>query len=158
MEPRRRAACVIWADRRFRLGHGRAFALYVAGYSAGRLWIELLRTDPAEHFFGLRLNVFTSIIVGLRAVAYLIVHARPAARGDRPRSRRAAADRGSGAGRPSSEVDHRPTPTAGADAVPAGTADGRADRRDPADAPRRRFIGRRGAVLRAVYPSLRPDR
>jgi prolipoprotein diacylglyceryl transferase len=65
------AALVVWADRRFRLSHGRAFALYVASYCAGRLWIELLRTDPAETFFGVRLNVFTSIIVGLLAVAYL---------------------------------------------------------------------------------------
>ena len=56
---------MIWADRRFRLGHGRAFALYVATYCLGRLWVELLRTDPAEHFFGVRLNVFTAIIVGL---------------------------------------------------------------------------------------------
>jgi prolipoprotein diacylglyceryltransferase len=66
------AALVIWADRRFRLGHGRAFALYVAAYCAGRLWIELLRTDPAETFFGVRLNVFTSIVVGLLAVAYFV--------------------------------------------------------------------------------------
>jgi prolipoprotein diacylglyceryl transferase len=66
------AALVIWADRRFRLGHGRAFALYVASYCAGRLWIELLRTDPAETFFGVRLNVFTSVVVGLLAVAYLV--------------------------------------------------------------------------------------
>jgi prolipoprotein diacylglyceryl transferase len=66
------AAVVVWADRRFRLGHGRAFALYVATYCLGRLWIELLRTDPAETFFGVRLNVFTSIIVGLLAVAYMI--------------------------------------------------------------------------------------
>ena len=66
------AAVVIWADRRFRLGHGRAFALYVASYCVGRLWIELLRTDPAETFFGVRLNVFTSVIVGLLAVAYFV--------------------------------------------------------------------------------------
>jgi prolipoprotein diacylglyceryl transferase len=66
------AAFVIWADRRFRLGHGRAFALYVASYCAGRLWIELLRTDPAETFFGVRLNVFTSVVVGLLAVAYFV--------------------------------------------------------------------------------------
>jgi prolipoprotein diacylglyceryl transferase len=66
------AAFVVWADRRFRLGHGRAFALYVASYCAGRLWIELLRTDPAETFFGVRLNVFTSIVVGLLAVAYFV--------------------------------------------------------------------------------------
>jgi prolipoprotein diacylglyceryl transferase len=66
------AVFVIWADRRFRLGHGRAFALYVASYCAGRLWIELLRTDPAETFFGVRLNVFTSIVVGLLALAYFV--------------------------------------------------------------------------------------
>jgi prolipoprotein diacylglyceryl transferase len=66
------AAVVVWADRRYRLGHGRAFALYVATYCLGRLWIELLRTDPAETFFGVRINVFTSIIVGLLAVAYFV--------------------------------------------------------------------------------------
>jgi prolipoprotein diacylglyceryl transferase len=66
------AVLVIWADRRFRLGHGRAFALYVASYCLGRLWVELLRTDPAETFFGVRLNVFTSIVVGLAAVAYMV--------------------------------------------------------------------------------------
>ncbi|WP_081975623.1 prolipoprotein diacylglyceryl transferase [Modestobacter caceresii] len=68
------AALVIWADRRFRLSHGRAFALYVAAYCAGRVWIEMLRIDTAEQFLGLRLNVFTSIIVGLLAVAYMVVN------------------------------------------------------------------------------------
>jgi prolipoprotein diacylglyceryl transferase len=66
------AAFVVWADRRFRLGHGRAFALYVVSYCVGRLWIEMLRDDTAEHFFGIRLNVFTSIIVGLVAVGFLV--------------------------------------------------------------------------------------
>jgi prolipoprotein diacylglyceryl transferase len=66
------AAVVIWADRRFRLGLGRAFALYAATYCLGRLWVELLRTDPANHFFGVRLNVFTAVVVGLAAVAYFI--------------------------------------------------------------------------------------
>jgi prolipoprotein diacylglyceryl transferase len=66
------AALVIWADRRFRLGHGRAFALYVAGYTAGRTWIELMRTDTARHLFGVRINVWVSIIVFLAAVAYFI--------------------------------------------------------------------------------------
>ena len=67
------AVVVVWADRRFRLSHGRAFALYVALYCLGRGWIELLRIDTAEHFFGLRLNVFTSIVVGVLAVVYLVV-------------------------------------------------------------------------------------
>jgi prolipoprotein diacylglyceryl transferase len=65
-------AVVIWADRRFRLSHGRAFALYVALYCAGRLWIELLRIDDANRFFGIRINVFTAVVVGLLAVAYLV--------------------------------------------------------------------------------------
>ncbi|SDE97970.1 prolipoprotein diacylglyceryl transferase [Blastococcus fimeti] len=66
------AALVIWADRRFRLAHGQAFALYVLAYCTGRLWIELLRTDPAETFFGVRLNVFTAVVVGLLALVYLV--------------------------------------------------------------------------------------
>ena len=68
------AALVIWADRRFRLGHGRAFALYVAGYCAGRGWIEYLRIDPveADDVFGLRLNVWTSIILFALSVAYFV--------------------------------------------------------------------------------------
>ena len=65
------AALVIWADRRFRLGGGRAAALYVAAYCAGRLWIEALRVDTAELVLGLRLNIWTSLVVGLAAVAYL---------------------------------------------------------------------------------------
>ena len=72
------AALVIWADRRFRLGHGRAFALYVMGYTAGRGWIEYLRIDAVEanDVFGLRLNVWTSIIVFLLAATYFVVVGR----------------------------------------------------------------------------------
>ena len=62
---RRRRAAVIWADRRFKLGHGRVFALYVAAYTVGRFWIEYLRVDDAHHVLGLRLNDWTSIVVFL---------------------------------------------------------------------------------------------
>ncbi|MEO7127204.1 MAG: prolipoprotein diacylglyceryl transferase [Nakamurella sp.] len=70
------ALLVVWLDRKFRLGHGRAFAVYVAGYTAGRGWIEMMRIDHANHFLGLRINVFVSIVVFLAAVAYLIVSRR----------------------------------------------------------------------------------
>ena len=70
------AALVIWADRRFRLGHGRAFALYIAAYTVGRFWIEALRIDPANTVLGLRLNILTSAVVFVGAVTYLIVSAR----------------------------------------------------------------------------------
>jgi prolipoprotein diacylglyceryl transferase len=70
------ALLVIWADRRFRMGHGRAFALYVLLYCVGRLWIESLRVDEANHILGLRLNVWTSIVVGIGALAYLVISSR----------------------------------------------------------------------------------
>ncbi|MFJ9579601.1 prolipoprotein diacylglyceryl transferase [Streptomyces sp. NPDC101191] len=70
------ALLVIWADRRFTLGHGRAFALYVAAYCAGRGWIEYMRVDEAHHVLGLRLNVWTAIVVGLLAVVYMVISAK----------------------------------------------------------------------------------
>ena len=67
------AALIVWADRRFRLGHGRVFALYVAGYTAGRFWIEIMREDHATLIAGIRINVFTSVIVFIGAVIYLVL-------------------------------------------------------------------------------------
>ncbi len=65
------ALLVLWADRRFKLGHGRAFALYVAAYTVGRSWIEHLRVDPAHHILGMRLNDWTAILVFVCAVVGL---------------------------------------------------------------------------------------
>ncbi|MBY8876627.1 prolipoprotein diacylglyceryl transferase [Actinacidiphila acidipaludis] len=70
------ALLVMWADRRFKLGHGRAFALYVAAYCTGRFWIEHMRSDYAHHILGLRLNDWTAIIVFLAAVAYIVLSAK----------------------------------------------------------------------------------
>jgi prolipoprotein diacylglyceryl transferase len=67
------AGLVLWADRRFQLGGGRVFALYVATYTAGRAWIEYLRVDEANHFLGLRLNDYVSIVVFLAAAGYFVV-------------------------------------------------------------------------------------
>ena len=70
------AGLVIWAERRFRLGFGRAFALYVMAYTLGRGWIEYLRIDTANHVLGLRLNVWTSVVVFALALGYFVVSAR----------------------------------------------------------------------------------
>ena len=70
------AGIVVWADRRFTMGHARVFALYVGLYAVGRGVIESLRIDEAHHFFGIRLNVFTAIVVALGALSYLVVSAR----------------------------------------------------------------------------------
>jgi prolipoprotein diacylglyceryl transferase len=71
-------AFVLWADRRWKLGHGRVMALYVMAYTAGRAWIEMLRIDDVEyqHVLGLRLNVWTSIVLFVLAAAYFVVVGR----------------------------------------------------------------------------------
>jgi prolipoprotein diacylglyceryl transferase len=61
---------LVWVDRRFRIGHGRLFALYVAGYCAGRFWIELMRSDHASLIAGVRVNSFTSALVFVAALVY----------------------------------------------------------------------------------------
>jgi prolipoprotein diacylglyceryl transferase len=70
------AIAVILADRRWKLGHGRVFALYVVIYCAGRGWIETLRIDEANHILGLRLNVWTSMIVFVGGLVYFLISAR----------------------------------------------------------------------------------
>ncbi|MFF3372290.1 prolipoprotein diacylglyceryl transferase [Streptomyces sp. NPDC002680] len=87
------AGLVLWADRRFRLDRGRAFALYAAAYTVGRFWIEYLRVDEAHHILGLRLNDWTALLVFAGAVTYLVTATRRTsgshgdARPDRPRQR-----------------------------------------------------------------------
>ncbi|MFG3440368.1 prolipoprotein diacylglyceryl transferase [Nonomuraea sp. NPDC047897] len=68
---------LLLVGKRFSLRHGRLFALYVAGYTLGRFWIEGLRIDPvggvdhAVTFLGLRINQWTSIVVFAGALVYL---------------------------------------------------------------------------------------
>ncbi|WP_081416428.1 prolipoprotein diacylglyceryl transferase [Arthrobacter castelli] len=65
-------ALLLFLDRHFKFRHGRLFWLYAAYYTLGRVWIEMLRIDDAEIIFGLRLNVWTSILVFLVAVGFFI--------------------------------------------------------------------------------------
>lgn len=54
------------------LRKGYSWAIYVAGYTLGRLWIELLRADKATEVFGVRVNVWTSIVVLVVAVGVVV--------------------------------------------------------------------------------------
>ena len=58
--------------RRIVKNQGDVFALYVCGYTLGRLWIEALRIDDANYILGLRLNIWVSFIVIALSVVYLI--------------------------------------------------------------------------------------
>ncbi|MFL6090790.1 MAG: prolipoprotein diacylglyceryl transferase [Aeromicrobium sp.] len=66
------AVLVFVLERRFRLSAGQTFAAYVMLYTFGRLWIELLRIDTANHLGPFRLNVWTSIMVFSCAAVYLV--------------------------------------------------------------------------------------
>ena len=55
---------------------GDVFALYILGYTAGRVWIETLRIDEANLILGLRLNIWVSLVVLITASAYLIASKR----------------------------------------------------------------------------------
>lgn len=61
-------ALLMWADKRFKLGHGRVFALYVAGYTLGRFWIEQMRVDEATLVGGIRINTIVSAVVFAGAI------------------------------------------------------------------------------------------
>jgi prolipoprotein diacylglyceryl transferase len=66
------ALVLVVLDRRYRLGHGKVFALYVALYSLGRFWIEALRIDTVNEIGGFRLNNYTSALAFAVAVAVLV--------------------------------------------------------------------------------------
>ncbi|WP_341925106.1 prolipoprotein diacylglyceryl transferase [Nocardioides psychrotolerans] len=111
-------ALVIWADRRFKLGHGRVIALYVMAYTAGRGWIEDLRIDTVElsDVGGLRFNVWVSIVLFVAAAIYFVVslRLRPGREEDvwRP-------GRGPDAADEADAVDTRATPAAGNGSEPS---------------------------------------
>ncbi|MGH3367125.1 MAG: prolipoprotein diacylglyceryl transferase family protein, partial [Nocardioidaceae bacterium] len=50
--------------------------LYVMAYTAGRGWIEYLRIDEANHILGLRLNIWTSVVVFVAALLFFLWSAR----------------------------------------------------------------------------------
>jgi prolipoprotein diacylglyceryl transferase len=70
------AALLIVIDRRLKLTGGRAFALYVMLYTAGRGWIETLRIDTVNHLGPFRLNVWTSIVLFVLALAFFVATRR----------------------------------------------------------------------------------
>lgn len=76
------AAVLVLASKAYQLKNGQVFALYVALYCLGRIWIENLRIDEANLILGLRLNVFTSLLVGLGA-AYMVWKRKTARESDK---------------------------------------------------------------------------
>ncbi len=56
------AAVLVWVIHHRRIRAPGIFALYVTGYSAFRIFEELLRVDPAHHILGERLNFWVACL------------------------------------------------------------------------------------------------
>jgi prolipoprotein diacylglyceryl transferase len=64
------AAVLVWVGHHTRVKAPGLFALYVAGYSAFRMFEESLRVDSSVHIFGLRLNFYVATILMLFGLAW----------------------------------------------------------------------------------------
>jgi prolipoprotein diacylglyceryl transferase len=66
------AAFLVWLGRHRAIRPPGLFALYVAGYSAFRIFEELLRVDPAKHVLGLRLNFFIAAVLTVVGLTWFV--------------------------------------------------------------------------------------
>ena len=130
-------ALILLADRRFKLGHGRAFFLYVAAYTAGRAWIENLRIDTVNHFLGLRLNVWTALILFVLAVVAFVISAKRHPGQEDISTGPAAGKPTAGAAEPAEGTETEPQdavadePDGGSEKVEAGSTNGSGDAEPP---------------------------
>jgi prolipoprotein diacylglyceryl transferase len=67
-------AVLLYVSRRFRIRPPALFALYVAWYTFGRFFEELLRIDPSHHLAGLRINAWVSIVLFVASAAFFVWH------------------------------------------------------------------------------------
>jgi prolipoprotein diacylglyceryl transferase len=66
------AAFLVWLGHHRRIRPPGLFALYVAGYSAFRIFAELIRVDPAHHVLGLRLNLFVAVTLTAAGLVWFV--------------------------------------------------------------------------------------
>ena len=57
------AALLVWLGHHRRIRPQGLFALYVAGYSAYRIFEETIRIDSSAHLLGMRLNFFIAVVL-----------------------------------------------------------------------------------------------
>jgi prolipoprotein diacylglyceryl transferase len=108
---------VLLAEKRLRLRRGYLFCMYVALYTFGRFWTELLRIDFAHKILGLRLNDWVSIVIFVGAVSLLVLRGR-AKEGDEDQ---APTDTGTGdEGDEEAPAEPAPVPVVGGEQLEGG--------------------------------------
>jgi prolipoprotein diacylglyceryl transferase len=63
---------LLWVARRFRIRPPALFALYVAWYTFGRCFEELLRIDPSHEFLGQRINFWVSAVLFVASSSFFV--------------------------------------------------------------------------------------
>ena len=70
------AAALVWLGHHRKIRPWGLFALYVAGYSAFRIFEESVRIDSSAHFLGLRLNFFIAALGTLAGLVWFVLAQR----------------------------------------------------------------------------------
>ena len=66
------ALLIVWIDRKKKVRPGKLFAIYVGGYGLGRLWVESMRVDPATQLFGVRVNIWVSLVLIVFGIGWFL--------------------------------------------------------------------------------------
>jgi len=93
------AAVLIWLVRRHRFRAPSVFALYVAGYSGFRIFVETQRIDFSNHILGMRLNFWIALLLFVAGLLWFVAIQRGwklRTPGARRRAARSAAGVGAG--------------------------------------------------------------
>jgi prolipoprotein diacylglyceryl transferase len=114
------AAALVWLGHHRRIQPQGLFALYVAGYSAYRIFEETIRVDSSAHFLGLRLNFFVAIVLTIAGLVWFVIAQRrggaqhgppPASASPSTAAQTAEAGEPSGPGTAQPSTARRPPPT-----------------------------------------------
>jgi prolipoprotein diacylglyceryl transferase len=91
------AVFLVWLGRTVRIRPPGLFALYVAGYSAFRIFEETQRIDPSHYLWGMRINFYVALLLCIGGFAWFAVTQRVLAAGEpqsgSPTAARRLADR-----------------------------------------------------------------
>lgn len=67
---------ILLLDRKFTLQWGRVMALYLIWYGTGRSFLESIRVDTSETFFGIRTNVWVAFAAILLGIVIFLVQSK----------------------------------------------------------------------------------
>ena len=122
------AAALVWLGHHRRIRPWGLFALYVAGYSAYRIFEETIRIDYSEHFLGLRLNFYIAALLTLTGLIWFALAQR------RPMPEPPAGDP-AGDENPDGAADSEQDPGEPAEPAASATASGANEGNESASAP-----------------------